>query len=372
MKIFNQYRHATYIGAIAVGAIMPITMAIAANAMPAPFVDENFYSCVESQYSMNPDTSAPGEDLNDEQLAQMTWLTCDGAETSSEHNIYRDIKNLTGIEKMTNLRRVAFFHNSIVSANFSQNQALEHISFLNNPLTSINLSQNTQLTSLEIQKTQLENLDLSSNTRLAELFISDNPNLGYLDISNNPDIYNLLSDGRTMLDTGVIGDKENVSYVFDFSALEFLDPNTQDADELYTISDSDIYSYDAENRILTVLDIDATHGYVRADSVSGDDKYVLSLCLRTSTGNEDDIADNPCNATSDDDGLPDNNDSTTDDEASSEGINAPNTGGNLAGDANNANSVNIASVITYLSLALLGASVSIFAIMKLTRHHVKF
>ena len=108
MKIFNQYRHATYIGAIAVGAIMPITMAIAANAMPAPFVDENFYSCVESQYSMNPDTSAPGEDLSDEQLAQMTQLTCNGAETN-EHYIYRDIENLTGIEKMTNLRMVVFF-----------------------------------------------------------------------------------------------------------------------------------------------------------------------------------------------------------------------------------------------------------------------
>ncbi|MBR3176265.1 hypothetical protein IKF26_02615 [Candidatus Saccharibacteria bacterium] len=389
MKIFNRYKYLAHIGVFMGVVAIPILTGVPTNAIeaPAPFKDMNFYRCIKSSYYMFSSSGiSDGEgvdtlpNLTDEQLQGMTKLSCIDQHVFVDIDL-ASISDVSGLETMPKLRSLQFWHNAISSIDVSHNEALTTLDVISNPLTSIDVSNNINLKTLSVSDDNLSSLDVSANTKLTELYVEGNPNLHSLDISNNPDIASLTADSTTFIETNVIGNKEDEVYTFDLSGLKFLDPDYQDFS--YAISDTDVYTYDTENRILTVLDLGATRGYVQARGVDDDSDRVLSLCLRTETHDETLIDNNLCDSETphtlpipiylDGGTATDAQDkSDSDSKDSSKNINAPSTGGNFAGDTNNANGVNIASVITYLSLALLGASVSIFAIMKLTRHHVKF
>lgn len=94
------------------------------------------------------------------------------------------ITNITGIEAFTNLTELKASGKGILSANLTQNIALEILELDRNELTTLDLSQNVNLITVDLERNQLTAIDVTSNTSLENLTIRRN-NISILDISQN-------------------------------------------------------------------------------------------------------------------------------------------------------------------------------------------
>ncbi len=152
------------------------------------FPDKAFRMCLT-------ETTVEGADgiLTDEEIQDMTWLSCTGM----------GIKSLKGIEFLTELEFLDCSGNELTSLNvtsnkkleelYCQDNSLEYVLVLNcpalkilycnnNKLTSLDLRKNTELTDLLCMENQLTKINLKYNTALVELNC-DNNMLVELDVS---------------------------------------------------------------------------------------------------------------------------------------------------------------------------------------------
>lgn len=128
------------------------TRDFATSANPA-FEDENFYACIIDQYNDDFDTElAYNYKLSDENLAKITHLYCD-----------KDIKSISGIEKLTNLRSLSLYGD-------------------NTDLTTVDISKNTELWSLTIGM-PVKEIVPSETLESLSLFVFGNTNY---DLTNFP------------------------------------------------------------------------------------------------------------------------------------------------------------------------------------------
>lgn len=151
-----------------VSIVIPLTQPIAVandNNITALFTDDNFRNAV--LYLMPYDYICANE------VADITLL--------SVRN--RNIQNLAGIERFTNLELLYADNNQLGTLSLSELQNLRILSIGRNQLTKLELSNLPALTNLYVHDNQLETLDVSNVTALRSLVVRDN-NLTTIDVSN--------------------------------------------------------------------------------------------------------------------------------------------------------------------------------------------
>ena len=96
----------------------------ATSAMPSPFVDQNFYDCVEAEFKKEfPSEAIDPSGLTDAQLAKIEALTCSGYQKTDVEKI----ADIAGIETMTALTSLDLNNNKITSIDLSQNTVLGEV-----------------------------------------------------------------------------------------------------------------------------------------------------------------------------------------------------------------------------------------------------
>ncbi len=168
------------------------------------FRNGNLYQKVIDSYNDENNASLSYEDvITDEQLLSITILYAPG----------RDIDDVTGIERLINLRYLDLSDNNLSSIDLS-NTNLSYLSLAGNNITSIDLSNLTNLEELYLSNNNLSEIDLGnliyleelrlSNNNISEINLSNltnledlrlsNNNLSSLDLSNNLNIEDLSLD----------------------------------------------------------------------------------------------------------------------------------------------------------------------------------
>ncbi|SDD96799.1 leucine-rich repeat domain-containing protein, partial [Peptococcus niger] len=113
-----------------------------------------------------------------------------------------NVKDLTGIEYFTALRRLDCDRNQLTSLDVSKNSALHTLVCYENQLKSLNISNNPALKTLKCYDNQLTSLDVSNRPAL-EYLDCDKNQLTKLDVSNNPALVNLSCDGNQLTNLDV-------------------------------------------------------------------------------------------------------------------------------------------------------------------------
>ncbi len=112
-------------------------------------------------------------------------------------NVFSAIKNLSGIEHFSNLKRLDCSNNKIHTLNLSKNKNLNLLNCSYNTLQELNLKNNTLLTAVSCDNNQLETLILGEHSALKDLFCNTN-RLQKLDISNCESLENLDASDNTL------------------------------------------------------------------------------------------------------------------------------------------------------------------------------
>ena len=222
------------IGAVGVAGLFGSQNTFAKVAVNTAFEDERFYQCVVTAYN-----NKEGEDkdyqtdvLTDAELLKVTSLDCDNKRAEDINKI----ASVTGLEKLTNLTSLKLYGNQI---------------------ESIDLSKNTELLELDIRFNKLNSLDITNNVKLKTLKIesvtyteTDNNNIQTIDISQNPNIELIKAQGSMLINNLQLVPIGN-GYTIDLNSLKFVTSGNASV----TTNFHPEYSYDQNNRILTIPDI---------------------------------------------------------------------------------------------------------------------
>ena len=152
------------------------------------------------------------------------------------------VKDLTGIEYLTNLQSLFAMENELteldVSKNLklneirceknkltkldvSKNTKLEILTCWNNPIESLDVSNNPELVTLSCGKTKITSLDISKNTKLTTLW-AENLGLTEIDVSKSKDFWSINVSGNKLKSLDVSGYTDLESLYCDNNELETL------------------------------------------------------------------------------------------------------------------------------------------------------
>lgn len=143
------------------------------------FADDAFYECIivklntdgfNSLYDRNSET----HNVTKEELETIRVLNC----------IESGIKDVKGLELLTNLEDLNLSNNEISTIDLSKNLKINHLLLSNNKLTAIDLTKNVMLENIYLDGNKINSLNLKNNSELLLLNINDNK-LETLDLSNN-------------------------------------------------------------------------------------------------------------------------------------------------------------------------------------------
>lgn len=212
--------------AITPAAVWGVNRVVEANntyaAMTSNFKDQNFYNCVAKQLG--------GSDVSDTQLSSITLLTtCSG----------KNITDVTGLEKMTNLDYLHLGGNQISEIDLTKNTALRVAYIGGNPFSSLDVTKNVNLTQLSVSQTNLTFLDISKNTKLNSLSVDD-----------------------IFVKANITGVASGSNYIFDLSKLEFLTGKGEVNKNAQTIENTANYTYDSSTNVVTVNNVAGANGYI--------------------------------------------------------------------------------------------------------------
>ncbi|MBR2753859.1 InlB B-repeat-containing protein [Candidatus Saccharibacteria bacterium] len=267
-------------------------------------VDPNFYDCVVAAYkSTYPAAIIPETGITDEQLLTIDKLVCNSRVDGEK------ITDTTGLEKMprmayidlssnnisaidvssfSNLTFLNLHSNQLTSIDVRNNYSLSNLYLNNNNLSSLNLSNNLYLRELDASNNNLSSLDLSNNTRLSSiklehnklqylnisntsswlrlLNINDNQ-IGFLDVSNNSNLTDLMAD-NIVLYAGIEPTISNGNYIYDLSGLKFIEDGEHEGFIVdFSITNTENYSYDEVDKILTVNNPEGAGLYIQIEGV---------------------------------------------------------------------------------------------------------
>ncbi|WP_416327735.1 MBG domain-containing protein [[Eubacterium] hominis] len=126
----------------------------------------------------------------------------------------KDITNLTGIAKFTNMTLMYCDNTSIESLDVSSNEKLEKLVCANNKnLKNLNVSGATNLSALYCFDTNITSLDVSNNTNLIYLDCHNTP-LAYLNLGDNPGLLTLSMPTSVTIDLKKVDDTFNIGDKF--------------------------------------------------------------------------------------------------------------------------------------------------------------
>ncbi len=122
----------------------------------ANFPDANFRNAMREYY--------PKQYLTKSELQYLTSINVGN----------KGISNMKGVEKLTYLKKLYCYNNSITSLDLSSNAALTYLSCYNNEMTSLNVNNCTNLTYLDCAPNNLTSLNVSNLSKLESLFCYNN------------------------------------------------------------------------------------------------------------------------------------------------------------------------------------------------------
>ncbi|MDO5451978.1 MAG: hypothetical protein Q4F56_02715, partial [Candidatus Saccharibacteria bacterium] len=164
---------------------------------------------------------------------------------------------MDGLEKLTSLETFSTNIGNISSVDFSHNPNLKTLS-----LEGIDYEANG-----DHAESILSSINLSNNLKLETLWLMDNP-IEFLDLSNNSELKDLYVTGNPLVETGITPEKDGDKLVYNLSSLKFLTPS-DDGAVYFPICDNidcdnEHITYDEENMILYVDNLEAIGGEVQA------------------------------------------------------------------------------------------------------------
>lgn len=180
----------------------------------------------------------------------------------------KDIHDLTGIERFTNLVELDCSRNYLRSLDITRNTGIEKLYCLINYLTGLNVSGNTSLTELRCDCNYLTGLDISKNASLRYLSCDVNP-LKTLDLKSNLKLEILDCLDTRMQSLDLTNNKLLEILRCNFNQLSYLDVSQNDSLQQLCCGVNRLVTLDVSgNAALTLLD------------VSGN-KMLEEICVRT-------------------------------------------------------------------------------------------
>ena len=156
------------------------------------------------------------------------------------------------LSKNTELSGAYLGGNLIEEIDVPANTKLVEFDVSGNKLASLDVSKNTKLERLWASDNQLESIDVSALSDLSILYVHGNK-LKSLDVSKNEELINLAADD-ILIKANISADEEVDDLVYDLSKLKFLQ-------DWQTVVDTDCYTYNTENKKLTITNLAGTEGY---------------------------------------------------------------------------------------------------------------
>ena len=185
-------------------------------------------------------------------------------------SLYVSVNRLTSLDVSNNtaLTSLHASNNKLTSLDVSNNTALTEFYAVDGQLTSLNVSGATALTDLNVSNNKLTSLDLSNNTALTVLNVLGNQ-LTSLDVSNNTALSYLFTD-NILVKANIESEELTQGTKLDLSGLGFLGSNQ-------SINNTDNYTYDSENKIVTINNLSETGGYIQVTSSRTYYNYKLQI-----------------------------------------------------------------------------------------------
>lgn len=177
--------------------------------------------------------------------------------------------NLTDINlsNLPNLRGLYAETNKLSSIDVSSLANLRELNVGQNQLTSADISHNPNLIMFANYENQISDVDLSQNAQLQQVGIWDN-NIKTVDLSNNPEVELLVAD-NILVRTKVVINQIAGAKDFDLNSLKFIGVYAPGANQnkrsmlMTTFEPSEFYTWDAQNKSLSVNDLEGTQGYAQ-------------------------------------------------------------------------------------------------------------
>ena len=195
----------------------------------AHFPDKAFRECLKRDYI---DVNGDGA-LSSAEIKDITDFRCGDC----------GVKDLTGIEYLTELECLFCMENDLTEVDVSKNLKLNELRCEKNKLTKLDVSKNTKLEILTCWQNPIESLDVSYNPELVTLACGDTK-ITSLDISKNTKLSTLWAENLGLTELDVSNSKEywslNVSgnklKSLDVSGYTYLESLYCDNNELETLN----------------------------------------------------------------------------------------------------------------------------------------
>lgn len=163
------------------------------------------------------------------------------------------VKNISGLEKFTNLTTFICKYNSISSLNTLANKKLIFIDCSFNNLSFINVSGNTLLETLECEGSEITNLNLTANTLLSSLNCSNNQ-LANLNLDMNINLMQVYCGNNILTDINLIKNTKLEVFACCKNSIEHLNLTyNTNLLELYCYSNNLLHLDISANKKLTKL-----------------------------------------------------------------------------------------------------------------------
>lgn len=135
---------------------------------PLIFPDDNFRTIILKEYDENGDRYLSDEEVKDVSTMQLSFLAEDYFGEGAK------IKDLTGIEYFSNLKRLRASGLGIENLNVTRLPNLVELTIQGNELSSIDLMNNAKLETLNVSSNNLTSLNLTNNSKLQKVYANEN------------------------------------------------------------------------------------------------------------------------------------------------------------------------------------------------------
>ena len=215
------------------------------------FQDVNFSQCVVDMYNdLNETNVSSIYELSDKDLKTITYLNCPN----------RNISDVSGIEKLSNLISINLDENQIKNIYLGEITNLNSLQIRNNQLIDLDVYNNLELKYLnagnDISKdnfNQIAYIDLSNNKKLTTLYLQQNQ-IPEIDLSNNIELTNLDLGNSTTEDGYIFNHIQDID-LSNNENLEYIDLDENLLKELNLTKNTKLKSLSIVSNSLTNIDL---------------------------------------------------------------------------------------------------------------------
>ena len=218
------------------------------------FPDANFRSYMLSLYPKGYLTTA--------EVNSLTYLDIS----------FKDISNMKGIEKLTALKKLLCYGNSITSLNLNSNTALTYLACNATPLTTLDVTGNRLLEYLDCSDTYLASITGLANCAALKYFDCHDCSINNLSALNSLNNLESVDCGNAPITSLTLTNKSELKYVsaYNTSLITATITGNRALTELHMSDCSALTTLNCYNNALTELSIDFCHALTTLNCYSND------------------------------------------------------------------------------------------------------